>query len=235
MQERDEFLERCTALARSGRMAEAEVGAEEWTRERPDEGSAWVTLGLLRYRRRALFGATGALETAGTLVPLDPPTRLILAECFAQTGQPRLARDAYVDLAIDRRVPDGMLPAVAAGLGQLGEFGPALGACLELARRAPTLPEAHFGIAFYLRKLGRPPASVLPIVARAHDLAPDVPLYRVSLATLLDHVGRRDDARELLHGLDLDAVSCRCCVRRMSTIFGPPALDASTTGIDPSV
>lgn len=227
MPEHREFLDRCAELSRAGRRGEAETLAEDWTRERPDDGAAWVTLGLLRYQRRALFGAAGALETAGTLIPLDPPARLALADCFARTGQPGLARLVYVELASDDRVPDRLLPPVAAGLGQLGEFGLALGVCLELTRRAPHLPEAHFGVAFYLRKLGRSPESVLPIVARAHDLAPGVPLYRVSLATLLDHVGRRDEARELLRGLDLDAVSCRRCIQRMTTIFAQP--DAATS------
>ena len=217
-----EELDRCAALAREGRRAEAEAVAEVLTAEQPDEGQGWVALGLLRYQRRWLFGATAALETAATLVPLDPPTRLVLAECFARTGLPALAKHVYEALAADPTLPDALLPPVAAGLGHIGEFGPALGACLELTRRDPMLPEAHFGVAFYLRKLGRSPASILPIVARAHDLAPAVPLYRVSLATLLDHVGRRDEARELLRGLDLDAVSCRGCIRRMATIFANP-------------
>ena len=57
------------------------------------------------------------------------------------------------------------------------------------------------------------------VVARAHELAPEVPLYRISLATLLDHAGCREEACELIRDLDLNAVSCRGCLRRMSTIF----------------
>ena len=67
-------------------------------------------------------------------------------------------------------------------------------------------------MAFYLRRLGRPAEAVLPVVARAHELAPDAPLYRITLATLLDHVGRRDEAREILRDLDLDDDSCRGCL-----------------------
>ena len=222
MTEHPAIRERCFELAQEGRIEEAVALAEQATRHCPDSGNSWVALGRVRYRQRDLLGACHALETASLLIPLDPPTRSILAECFARTGHRELARHMYEALAGDARTPDRMLPAVAAGLGYLGEWGAALGVCLELARRAPALPEAHFGVAYYLSKLGRAPESILPIVARAHELAPDVPLYRISLATLLDHVGRCDEARDLLHGLDLDAVSCRCCVQRMKTIFFAP-------------
>ncbi len=223
-----ESLERCYALAQDGQVIEAEALGAWLTGHFPDDGPSWVALGLLRYL--GLGAASAALETAGLLVPLDAPTRLALAECFARTGHPDLAKHAYQVLAADSRTPDHVLPAVAAGLGHLGEFGLALGTCLELARRAPALAEAHFGIAFYLRKLGRSPASILPMVAKAHELAPEVPLYQVSLATLLDHLGQRDEARDLLQGLDLDAVSCRCCVQRMTAIFLTPAEVANPQG-----
>ena len=216
---REGILERCFALAGRGDHAGAEALAIRCTESTPDDGAGWVALGLLLYRRDEFAAACSALETAGCLVPLEAPTRTILAECFARTGYPDLAKHVYLALAADARTPPRLFPGIAAGLGWLGEYGAALEVCIDLTRREPAHAEAHFGVAFYLRRLGRPPEAVLPVVARAHELAPEVPLYRISLATLLDHVGRRDEARELLHGLDLDAVSCRCCVQRMTAIF----------------
>lgn len=212
-------MSRSAELAMAGRLAEAERFVESAVRSDPEDGNLWRAVGHFRHRVGNFDGARDAFETASLLVPLDPATRRALAECFARTGHLELASDGYRSLATDPACPSELLPAVAAGLGQIGEFGPALGVCLEMARRDPGLAEAHFGVAYYLRRLGRPAEVVLPIVARAHELSPDVPLYRVSLATLLDHVGRREEACELLCDLDLDSVSCRGCLRRMTTIF----------------
>lgn len=219
MQQNHAILGRCFELAGAGRLAKAEDLAERALREDENDGHLWRFVGLLRHREQDYAGACHALETAGLLVPLEPSTRCALAECLARTGHRAPALDLYRDLLQDERCPTTLLPAVAAGLGHLGEDVEALAACRELIRRNPTHPEAHFGVAFYLRRQRRPIAEALPYVERAHELAPDVPLYRISLATMLDHAGRRDEAYDLLRDVDLGAVSCRCCLRRMTTIF----------------
>ena len=226
----EEILEPCRARVRRGELTAAARAATRFTVAYPDEGSGWILLGQIRHRQRDLIKACHALETASLLVPLGPPTQATLAECFAGTGYPDLARSVYLAMATDDRTPENLMPAVAAGLGLPGEYGLALRVCLNLTRRSPALPEAHFGVAFYLRKPGRPPEAVLPVVARAHELSPVTPLYRVSLATLLDHVGRRDEARELLRGVDLDAVLCRCRVQRMTSIFLAPRESSISPG-----
>ena len=227
------ILARGLELARIGDWAEAGRLLDRAASRFPDDGLLWETIGACRHRAKDYAGACRALETAGLLVPLARRSQCILAECFSRTGHPELAGDLYRDLAGSPTCPDALLPEVAAGLGHLGLYAEALATCRELARRAPAMAEAHFGMAFYLRRLGRPPAEVLPVVARAHELAPEVALYRISLATLLDHVGRRDEARELIGHLDLDAVSCRGCLRRMTTIFRTPGPDRPAEGPRP--
>jgi Flp pilus assembly protein TadD len=219
MSQGGDILKRCFELAGTGELDEAGDLAEQALALEGENGLLWRFVGLLRHRAGDFTGARDALETAQVLVPFDPSTSCILAETLARTGHTGPALEVYRDLATDERSPDKLLPAIAAGLGYLGEFGLALDACLELIRRLPEHPEAHFGAAFYVRRLGRPPEAALPYVARAFELAPEVPLYRISLATLLDHAGRRDEAYELLRYIDLDGVSCRCCLRRMTTIF----------------
>ncbi len=233
MHSHQEILAQCFELAGLGRLAEAEDLLDRAVLEFPDDGRLWQSVGLFRHRAGDFAGACRSLETAGLLVPLDPSARCALAECFARTGHAGLAGDLYRDLLNDRRCPDELLPQVAAGLGYLGMYGDALATCLELTRRAPEMAEAHFGVAFYLRRLGRPPEAILPVVARAHELAPDVPLYRISLATLLDHAGRREEARDLIRDLDLDSVSCRGCLRRMTTIFLGAGQDQRVEGCQP--
>jgi len=219
MGEGGDILKRCFELAGAGELDEAGDLAEQALASEGENGLLWRFVGLLRHRAGDYQGARHALETAQALVPFDPSTSCILAESLARTGHAGPAREVYQALAADENCPETLFPTIAAGLGFLGEDGLALDACLELIRRVPEHAEAHFGAAFYLRRLGRPPEAALPYVARACELAPGVDLYRISLATLLDHAGRRDEAYELLRGIDLDGVSCRCCLRRMTTIF----------------
>lgn len=214
-----EVLSRCFELAGTGRLDEAGDLAEQALEWEGDDGGLWRFVGMLRHQAGDFRGARDALETAQALVPFDPEASCALAESLARTGRVGPALEVYDGLTADERCPEGLMPAIAAGLGYLGDDRRALDVCVELIRRRPDHAEAHFGAAFYLRRLGRPPETALSFVARAHELAPREILYRVSLAALLDHAGRRDEACELLRDVDLDGVSCRCCLRRMTTIF----------------
>lgn len=219
MNQGGDILSRCFELAGAGRLDEAGDLAELALDAAADDGGLWRFVGLLRHQAGDFRGGRDALETAQSLVPFDPEAHCALAECLARTGHVGPAREVYEALAADRGCPAELLPAIAAGLGYLGDDGRALDVCVELIRRCPRHAEAHFGAAFYLRRLGRPTETAACFVARACELAPDELLYRISLAALLEHAGRGDEARELLRGIDLDGVSCRCCLRRMTTIF----------------
>jgi len=201
------------------RLAEARVLAERGILEDSNNGPLWQFLGMLRYRQGDYARASDAIETAGLLIPLEPAARCALAECHARAGRMVLAAEIYRQLGRDVRCPTSLLPSVASGLGGLGQHEAALAVCRKITRRNPAHHHAHFGSAFYQRKLGRPFTSIIASVSRAFELAPHVPLYRVTLAALLDHVGRREEACELLRDLNPGAIQCRCCLRRAMTIF----------------
>lgn len=215
----EDILGRCFELAGAGDLDAAGDLAEFALADEGDNGPLWRFVGLLRHRSGDHVGTCEALATAQALVPLDPTASCALAESLARTGCSAPACMVYQALANDGGCPERLMPAIAAGLGFLGEFEQALDVCVELIRRRPDHAEAHFGAAFYLRRLGRPLETAIAYVARAHALAPKAELYRISLAMLLDHAGRREEAYELLRDIDLDGVSCRCCLRRMTTIF----------------
>lgn len=214
-----DMADRCFELVGLGRVDEAVVLAERAVQEDPDDGRFWQFLGLLRHRQRDYSGACAALETASLLVPLEPASRCALAECHARAGRKGLACDLYRQLGRDERCPTALLSAVAAGLGSLGENEAALAACRKIVRRDPLHHHAHFGVAFYLRRLGRPLTSVIASISRAHELAPQVTLYRVSLAVLLDHSGQREEACDLLRDVDPAAMQCSSCLQRAMAIF----------------
>ena len=214
-----DVLGRCLELFHQGLIAEADRLAGEGLESSPDDGDLWQMHGLLRQCLGDFTGACSSLETASLLVPLSPSARCALADCYARTGQAALARDLYRHLTGDDRIPSELLAAVASGLGGLGDDEAALGACRDLVRRDPTRHEAHFGVAYYLHRLGHPAEAALPAVALAHELAPGVPLYRVVLASLLAQAGEHEEAYDLLHGVDPRSVGCRCCLHRMMSVF----------------
>lgn len=202
-----------------GRFSQAEALARAGLLQFPDEGHLWQLLGILHHQASDFARASEALETAALLVPLESAARWALADCQARLGRAELARQLYRHLAGDDACPTALLPAVASGLGSVGEDATALDVCHKLARREPTRHEAFFGMAFYMRRLGHPAASLIPVVTRAHDLAPEVVTYRVLLASLLAHTGEPQEAYELLRDVPPESVRCTGCLRRMMAVF----------------
>lgn len=214
-----DLLGRCVELLGEGRIVEAEQRTREAVELSPEDGRLWQLRGLVLLRSQELQGACDALETASLFVPLDWSARCALGDCYRRLGKSALAIDVYRHLASQPSCPTTLLPAVAAGLGSLGAFEDALEVCRTIVTRDPSAHGGYFGVAYYLRRLGEPVESVLPLLKQAHQLAPRVDLYRVTLGTALDQLGFREEAYELLRELDPASIRCRSCLRRMMEIF----------------
>ena len=219
MNQPGDVLRRCLELYHRGELAHASELTEHALRKFPDDGALWQLDGLVRRDRGDFDGARRVLEMASVLVPLNPGAQCALAECYARAGQTERARDLYRDLAKSSRCPAALLPAIAAGLGSIGDHESALEVCREVSRREPTQHEAFFGMAFYMRRLAYPVDMVIPVVTRAHELAPQLVPYRVLLASLLASIGEYQEASDLLRHIPPGSVRCRSCLRRMMTIF----------------
>lgn len=219
MGQTQDLWDRCLELFNQGRIDEADRLASESVRAFPDDGLHWQMHGLLRQRVGDFAGACEALETASLLVPLEPAAQCALADCHAKAGRIELAQDLYRALAESGRCPTALLPSVSSGLNNVGDSRTALEVCRELIRRDPSRHEAYFGVAYAMRKLGHSSESILPTMLRAHELAPESPVYRIVLASLLAQVGHHDEAYDLLRDVRPDSVRCPCCVRRIMAIF----------------
>lgn len=120
---------------------------------------------------------------------------------------------------MDGSYPTGLLPAVAVDLNRLGEYGLALKACETLTDRNPAHHQAHFGTAYYRCRLGAGPEAIIPALAMAMDLAPDVLHYRLNLAFALADAGHPEEAHVLLEAVDLEEVRpCACWLRRIRDV-----------------
>ncbi len=82
------------------------------------------------------------------------------------------SRELLKTLADDEATAIDVLPMLAAGFAHLGDFENALAMCHRSADLEPNNPEAHFGIAFYLRRLGYPASVICPPPARRSSWLP---------------------------------------------------------------
>lgn len=219
MKSAEELFDSGLALLRSGQVAQTVALASRAVIDFPHDGMLWELLGVASQRNGQPETAREALETATLLKPLDIGARFCLAEAFAATGFHELAVFVYRLVADDPRTPVWLLPRVASNLGNLEEFGHALGVCQLLVLRDANRHEAHFGISFYLRKLGVGNGQALAAIARAHELSPRTPLYRVVYASMLREYGRTEEAYDLLHDLSLNSVHCPHLLHRMLLVF----------------
>lgn len=207
------------ALLKSGQLEQAAALAAEGVCEFPDDGSLWELLGVAHQRTGESQLAREALEMATLLKPLDIGARFCLAEAYAATGSREMAVFVYRLVSDNPQTPIWLLPKVASHLGELEEFAHALGVCQLIVERDATRHEAHFGIGFYLRRLGMSTDLVIEAITHAFELASDVPLYRVVLASLLREIGRNDEAYEMLRSLPPGSVNCPDSLHRMMLVF----------------
>jgi tetratricopeptide (TPR) repeat protein len=185
----------------------------------PENGDLWELLGVCQFHAQNSPASCEALEEASLLKPLDVGARFCLAGAYAGVGRRELAVDIYRLIADDEQAPICLLPKVAARLGQMLAHAEALDVCRTIVRRDPDHHGAHFGIAFYLRQLGSPLAELLPQIARAQELAPDVPLYRIALASIMQELGESEVAGDLLRDLSPDTLGCPWLLKRMALLL----------------
>ncbi len=212
-------LAHCVALYQGRDLAAAEDALRQLLPEFPDDGRFWQLYGIIRWQRGDLKTARFALETASCLRPLAPLARCALAHAYLHLGPIEVARFLYLSLAEDERTPTALLPKVATGLGCLREEDAALQVCVRLARCEPRHHAAFFGMAYYMARLDYPAASILDPLAKAHNLAPRIVIYRLNLALLYAELGRDAEAYLLLCEIEPNDVPAAFPVERLLALF----------------
>lgn len=207
------------ALVEQGSFAEAADALATALDQYPDNGRLWWLRGVAAYHEADYNLARTALEHASLLVPLDGRTQCLLADAYARSGFVQESRNLLQVLADDPASGIDVLPFLAAGFGMLGDYEQALGMCRRAADYNPQDPQAHFGMAYYLQRLGYPPGIILPPATRAFELEPNQLLFRSSLAFLLSELGRHEEAYDLLRDVSVKDWPCACGLRRMKSLF----------------
>lgn len=210
------------------RTAVGHLAAGEWEAARdlalvgvrtdPDHGRLHEVLGLAEYEMEEFVAALFHLEAASIAVPLGVEPQLALADLYTRFGQPQSATAVVRFLAEDDRCPTPLLPRLAKLLGRCGEDEVALGVCQRLTLLRPDFHPGWYGAAFYLDRLGRSPGEIAFPLREAFDLAPHMPMYRISLAGVLADTGRETEAYHLLADVPPEVVRCGCQCRRFARV-----------------
>ncbi len=189
----------------------------------PDDGKLWELRGRCHDALNDLAEATWALEMATTLVPLSAVGQCVLAKCYVAAGYRELAREMYRYVYVIPRLPDKLLPILAAGLGSVGEVELALETCRRAATRELDNGQPLYGMAHYMGRLGYPLEMIANVLRQAIELEPDAFQYRYALATICARLGRQQDAYYVLRPVVsadlLRGICCVNCLSRMEAIF----------------
>lgn len=213
-----DYYQRAMSLYDERRFAEAADCAAQGLDHDPDNGGLWQLFGTARCNPQDFAGACDALERTSLLVPLHPLAHYALASCYHRLGQIDLAALIYTYLA-ESVASTALLAALTARLGEMARSHDALKVCERITDIDPGHHAAHFGVAFYLCRIGLPAPALILHLAMALDLAPDVTHYRLNLAFNWAEAGDCGKAHELLKPIAVTDVRCPRWLGRMRDIY----------------
>jgi tetratricopeptide (TPR) repeat protein len=184
----------------------------------PDAGRLWALRAVLLACEGRHDEAFDNIQRALALVPLAADELLVLAEGYAGAGLTASAVDVYLELAVDARRPHELWPAIFAGLFRAKRWSAALAVSRRAAEERPDDDGAYFAMAQALARMGRPAEMVIAVLAKAIDLNPVDPRYRVLLSMQLLRCGRQREAFDAVAALSAEAygdLACACCAWKL--------------------
>jgi tetratricopeptide (TPR) repeat protein len=184
-----------------------------------DDGRYYRLRGLAHFGLGEFEQATIALETASLLVPLDSAAQIRLAQLYQQRRRREAAKTIYLHLATTESLTEEEVELTTIGLAGVGAVDDALRYSLGQMQRFGRSHKLAFAAADAMRRLGYGDDPILKLIHRAHRLQPDNVSYRIALARSLVSAGRRVEATQILHEVDLDATQCIPSLEWMRMLF----------------
>jgi tetratricopeptide (TPR) repeat protein len=187
-----------------------------------DDGRVWELKGLIHHARREFETALGALETASSLIPMNPAASVCLGQCYGRVGRKGLSRDVLVSLVDDSRLTCELLLQVATGLDAVDEPRIAMDVARKATQKDPLDGQGYYDMGFYAARAGHPPRIVESLARKALSLEPDNVGFRLGLASFLVKHGKSSDALEVVQNMTIERIHCRCCLERIVDLFESP-------------
>ncbi|MCR9116109.1 MAG: hypothetical protein NXI22_04070 [bacterium] len=178
--------------------------------------------GIILHGLADYMKAIEAIEKASNYLTRSGPARLAIADSYLQVGASELAKQQYKILANSRNLPYENLTDLAMGLGKLKEYELAKEVCLFAVELKGDCPQSRFGVAYYMAKIGYPPAFIYPILKKVIDMAPAVFYFRMAAVTILCKMNQLDRAYHTIADAspaELATIGCRCCLNRLISLY----------------
>jgi tetratricopeptide (TPR) repeat protein len=179
-------------------------------------------LGLVWRDQGKVLKAADAFERAALLRPIQPLSRLCLAECYAVLKRHTLARDLYLIQAEQGAEDVDLLLLVASGLDGIDQPQMAMELCRKAAYLDPECGQVAFDMCFYAMRCGRASSLVESLAWRAVELEPENVHFRIGLASVLVRLNQLERAIWVLRYLENEhfrQVTCRCCLERIMELY----------------
>tara|TARA_R110002095_G_scaffold1429_5_gene7325 strand:+ start:482 stop:1273 length:792 start_codon:yes stop_codon:yes gene_type:complete len=196
----------------------------------PHSGTAWELKGLVEDSLSWLNKSICSLETATTFAPISASGQYVLAKNYLQIGKHALAKSVFSILLQRNDIPEKLLPAVAALLGQHPDLTHlALEACRKSVQLNPEIGNSWLAMACFMGKLGYPPQHRANVLRKAVSIDPENRHCRMALSHLLLQSGQIDDAYLVVKEIDtaeLSKIQCPECLQKLITIFSQAQDDA---------
>lgn len=218
----EEKLTRAKTYYKNGMASDALDILSEQLDEYPNDAASLELQGLILHSFQEYQLARQSIETAASIQELSPSAQLALADSYWFTEEQSLATKIFNQLSQREKLPSHLLPAIAIGLGRAQSFHAAIEVCRRSVDSDPTGHQARYGVAFYMAKVGYPPEFVLAIMKGLVDIMPSVFHYRNAMATLLCQLNDPDRAFLAIADasfVEIDTVTCPCCLERLSRLF----------------
>ena len=206
----------------SGNYLLAAQFAGYWLAKDPNAFAAWDLLGHASLKIGRLEEGIDALEHAALLKPLSDASRIELAIAYGVLGRSELSCELLMVLVVSGNCSPCDSLRIATGLDLVGKPRLAVEACRGAGRKQPGSAEIQHQMAAYLLKSGQPVNLAETLLSSAVKLEPANLQYRISLASLLSTLGRRNEAIECLRQTSCDqlaTVHCTCCLTRLANLF----------------
>ncbi|MEM1224188.1 MAG: hypothetical protein AAGJ40_00740 [Planctomycetota bacterium] len=205
-------LEKCHQMLRVGNRRVEDIHDHE----------SLELLGLILHDLGNPYEAADAIERASLLAPIRDETRIALASCYAQLRRIDLARELYLQLALQRRLPANLMLQIAAGLEATDAAELAMTVCEWVTEDHPGHAQAFYDMGFYNARSGQPLYVTEAFTREAIRADPGNLHYRIGLISLLIQMQRDDEALEIFSSVSPDQigeVTCSGCLDRIASML----------------
>ena len=187
-----------------------------------EDGRAYEETGLALSNLHDLPRCRDILEIAQMLVPLSAAAELALAECYVESNDADLAIGLLENVARRETTEPETLLRTASYFRKLGRDRDAWQTCRRAVRKSPDDAQAWFDLGTYMGRVGFPFSKIEQVVQRAIDLEPNNVVFRISLATALSRLGRKENAYALIRRFsakELEQICCSSCLKSLRLLF----------------